>query len=243
MTTEVEVLEDEVHIDLRGRCPVLTFRDLQIDLTDTPMSKSDRAGVRALDLLITIPIAMLALPVMVLLALLVAATSRGPVFYKSHRETVGGRVFSMWKFRTMVADADEVLQQYFADNPDAKERFERSNKFKKDPRVTRVGRVLRRLSLDELPQLWNVVKGDMSVVGPRPRFDWESERFGSALPTVERVKGGLTGAWQVSGRSDLTFEERLAIEVEYSLNRTVRRDAAIIAKTALQMLKGSPGAY
>ncbi len=243
MQTDVELLEHEVSIDLRGRCPVLNFRDLTIDLIDTPVPKSDRVRVRILDLLITLPVAIVAVPVMLVLSIIVACTSRGPVFYRSHRETSNGDVFSMWKFRTMVADADEVLQQYFADNPDAKELFERNNKFKRDPRVTRVGRVLRRLSLDELPQLWNVIRGDMSVVGPRPRFDWESERFGSALPTVERVKGGLTGAWQVSGRSDLTFEERLAIEVKYATTRSIRHDLKIIAKTALQMLKGSPGAY
>lgn len=239
----IERLEEHVIIDLRHEPAVLLYRDTAVDLDDELPSRAERLKVRALDLAIAIPASIVLFPVVVVVAIIVGLTSKGPVFYKSNRQTRGGRWFEMMKFRTMVADADHVLEQYFSDNPDAKERFERHNKFRVDPRVTRVGQVLRKFSLDELPQLLNVIKGDMSVVGPRPQLDFEVERFGSARPTVQRVKGGMTGLWQVSGRSHLTFEERLALEVEYATTRSLKGDVSIIAKTAGQLVAGSPGAY
>ncbi len=240
---DFERLEDEVVIDLRPTPPVLEFRDRSISLDSSTPSMRQRLVIRALDLMIAVPVLVMASPAIVALGALVRLTSKGPVVYRSHRQTRDGKRFDMLKFRTMVSDADEVLEQYFADNPDAKQRFERHNKFRVDPRVTRVGRVMRKLSLDELPQLINVIKGEMSIVGPRPQLDFEAERFGSALPTVQRVKGGMTGLWQVSGRSHLTFEERLALEVEYATSRTLKQDLVIITKTAGQMVNGSPGAY
>lgn len=240
---DFESLEDQVMIDLRSEPPLLMFRDTKVDLITSRTTKRERFSVRLLDVtLASVALAGL-FPLMIVIGLVVKATSRGPVLYRSHRETRDGKPFAMFKFRTMVVDADEVLAQYLADDPDAKERFERHNKFKKDPRVTRHGRLLRTLSLDELPQVVNVLRGEMSIVGPRPRLDWESSRFGSALGTVERVKGGMTGQWQVSGRTHLTFEERLALEVEYATTRSLRGDLRIIARTAVQLGQGSPGAY
>ncbi len=239
----IERLEEHVIVDLRQEPAVLLYGDASVELDPSLPSRQERLAVRALDLAIAVPAAIVLFPVVVALAAVVGLTSKGPVFYKSNRQTRGGKWFEMLKFRTMVADADLVLEQYFSDNPDAKERFERHNKFKVDPRVTKIGRVLRKFSLDELPQLLNVIRGDMSVVGPRPQLDFEVERFGSARPTVQRVKGGMTGLWQVSGRSHLTFEERLALEVEYATSRSLKGDMAIIAKTAGQMVAGSPGAY
>ena len=238
-----ELLEDSVVIDLREDPPLLSIGDKTLTLNPSRPSLRQRAIVRSLDLLVAIPIAILALPFMVMIGALVGVTSRGPVLYRSTRQTRNGETFGMIKFRTMVADADEVLAQYLDDDPDARELFERHNKFQKDPRVTRVGRVLRGWSLDELPQFFNVINGEMSIVGPRPRLDWESTRFGVTLPTVERVKGGLTGQWQVNGRSDVTFEERLVMDVDYAIHRRLKSDLKILVKTARQFLQGSPGAY
>ncbi|MGH1504375.1 MAG: sugar transferase [Acidimicrobiales bacterium] len=240
----VETIQEAVVIDLRSQPPVLRLDGGdQLTLEQALPSRWSRAAVRVFDLALVVPAFVVALVPMVVIGLLVAITSRGPALYASTRQTRSGRVFKMWKFRSMVVDADAVLAQYLADDPDARELFERHHKFKKDPRVTKVGRVLRGLSLDELPQLWNVVRGDMSIVGPRPRLDWETERFGTAAATVERVKGGLTGAWQAGGRNDIPFHERLVIEVDYALHRSLWTDAKIVVRTAWQLLKGSPGAY
>ncbi len=239
----VEHLEEAVIIDLRREPPLLTLGELELELDDSEPSLRSRFVVRVFDLAVAIPALVVATPVMAAIAAVVAVTSRGPIIYRSSRQTRHGQTFGMIKFRTMVVDADEVLQQYLADDPDARELFERHNKFKSDPRVTRVGRVLRSLSMDELPQLLNVIRGEMSIVGPRPQLDWEAERFGSALPTVQRVKGGITGYWQVHGRSDVTFQERMVMDVDYAVRRTLRGDLGIVRRTVMQLLQGSPGAY
>lgn len=243
VASAIEVLEDDVVIDLRRHPPILTLGEVTLILDDSTPPAQSRAGVRALDLAIAIPALIVFSPVMAGIAALVAVSSKGPVLYRSSRQTRNGEEFGMLKFRTMVVDADEVLEQYLADDPSARELFERHNKFKRDPRVTRVGRVLRSLSLDELPQLVNVIRGEMSIVGPRPQLHWEAERFGSALATVHRVKGGITGLWQVSGRSDVTFEQRMVMDVDYALRRNAKLDLRILARTIGQLLKGSPGAY
>ena len=188
---------------------------------------------RVIDVLFAAGALIITAPLQLILALCIKLSDGGPILYRQTRLGINGEEFSVMRFRTMRHDAPAAKHQSTNQSPVVWA----------DKRMTTVGRFLEVTGLNEIPQLWNILRGDMSIVGPRPRFDWESDRFGSALPTVERVKGGLTGAWQVNGRSHLTFEERLALEVEYATRRTIRGDLAIMAKTALQMVKGSPGAY
>lgn len=183
-------------------------------------------------------------PIFLTVAVLVGLTSRGGVVYRSARSGQGSNRFEALKFRSMNHDAEARLEAVLAADPDAREEYERFHKLRKDPRVTRVGRFIRRTSLDELPQLLNVLRGDMSLVGPRPNLLNEVDRFGPALETVLRVKPGLTGLWQVSGRSNLGFDERVMLDVDYALNRTMVGDVGICVRTVGQMMSPrNSGAY
>lgn len=239
-----EHLEGELTIDLTATPPVLIVGgvDHQPLRTDVP-SLSSRLSVRALDLMISVPLFLAALPVIVVLMAAVWFGSSGPALFASRRITRDGRFFDMWKLRTMSVDGPAVLAEHFRQHPEDEAKFQASMKLEHDPRVTPLGRVLRRWSLDELPQLWNVIRGHMSIVGPRPLLSEEAERMGRAFPTVVRVKGGLTGLWQISGRSSLTFEERVPLDVEYVNERSIRRDLRILVTTVGQLLRGRPGAF
>ncbi len=239
-----EPLEGGLMIDLTASPPVLVVRgvDHQPLRTDAP-SLPSRIAVRSLDLLIAVPAFLLAFPVILLLLAAVWLASPGPALFASRRITRDGRFFDMWKLRTMVVDGPEVLAEHFRQHPEDEATFQASMKLEHDPRVTKLGHVLRRWSLDELPQLWNVIRGHMSIVGPRPLLAEEAKRMGRAFPTVVRVKGGLTGLWQISGRSTLTFEERVPLDVEYANDRTLGRDLRILLTTIGQLLRGRPGAF
>ncbi|TKJ33014.1 sugar transferase [Blastococcus sp. CCUG 61487] len=177
-------------------------------------------------------------PVLVTVALAVKLGSRGPVFFRQERVGRDGMTFSMLKFRTMVVGADRMVDELADDSDGNGVLFKK----KVDPRVTRVGRVLRRYSIDELPQLINVVKGDMSLVGPRPPLQREVEQYGYDMHRRFLVKPGLTGLWQVSGRSDLSWDESVRIDVRYVENWSLAFDFMILWKTAGAVLRGS-GAY
>lgn len=240
----VERLEGALTIDLTVSPPVLVVGGVENQplITDTP-SVPSRLAVRLLDLAIAIPAFLIALPIIVVLMLAVRGGSSGSALFASRRITRDGKFFNMWKLRTMVVDGPAVLAEHFRQHPEDEATFLASMKLENDPRVTPFGRVLRRWSLDELPQLWNVIRGQMSIVGPRPLLAEEAKRMGRAFPTVVRVKGGLTGLWQISGRSTLTFEERVPLDVEYVNERTLRRDLRILLVTIGQLLKGRPGAF
>lgn len=181
---------------------------------------------------------LLALPVILVCGLAVKLTSRGPVFFRQVRAGVDGTPFTMWKLRSMVVDAEARKQELMAHNESDGVLF----KMKRDPRITPVGAVLRRYSLDELPQLWNVVTGDMSLVGPRPPLLSETAEYHDAVHRRLRVKPGLTGLWQVSGRSDLSWDESVNLDLRYVDNWSVAMDLLILWKTARVVLRGS-GAY
>lgn len=238
-----EILEEGLVIDLTVEPPILHAKERSVALDAQLPSPGRRAAVRMLDLAVAIPGAIIAAPIMALVALVVFITSPGPVLYASTRYTRDAAPFRMWKFRSMVTNGDDVLAAHFVQEPGAHDEWIRHNKLQDDPRVTTVGRFIRRWSLDELPQLFNVVTGEMSAVGPRPLIKAELDRFGAALPAIGKVKSGLTGLWQVSGRSSLTFEERIVLDVVYVADRTILEDIRIVARTAGQLLKGSPGAY
>ncbi|WP_243095381.1 sugar transferase [Thermus thalpophilus] len=161
-----------------------------------------------------------------------------PVFFRHERVGKGGRRFFALKFRTMRKDAEEVLKRHLEESPEAKALWERERKLKDDPRVTRVGRWLRRLSLDELPQAVNVLKGEMSLVGPRPVTEEELARYKDALPLYLKVRPGLTGLWQVSGRNHLPYERRVALDRYYVQNWSVWLDLYLLARTVCVTITG-----
>lgn len=175
------------------------------------------------------------------LALLIKQRDKGPMLYGHRRIGFDGREFNCWKFRTMVVNGDEVLEQHLKENPEDAVMWSEQRKLTNDPRVTPIGQVLRKLSLDELPQLLNVLKGEMSLVGPRPIVRDELAHYGSTARYYLATRPGLTGLWQVSGRSDTTYAERVRMDRHYVVQWTLLSDLRIIARTvpALITSKGA----
>jgi lipopolysaccharide/colanic/teichoic acid biosynthesis glycosyltransferase len=197
-----------------------------------------RFGKRALDLLLGSLLLVAAFPFIVLAAILVKADSPGPVFHRAVRVGRGGRKFTFLKLRSMQRDAEELRALLLHRNEATGPAFKLTN----DPRVTRVGRVLRKTSLDELPQLWHVVQGHMSLVGPRPPFPEEVERYEPWMLRRLEVRPGLTCLWQISGRSDLSFEEWMRLDLEYVDRLSPGLDARILLLTIPAVISGR-GAY
>jgi len=197
---------------------------------------------RALDLAATVVGGIFVLPLIAALALLVRLESRGPIFYSDKRMGRDGELFSCVKFRTMVPDAESLLHELLAENEEAREEYLKYHKLRHDPRVTRVGRFLRKTSLDELPQLWNVLRGEMSLVGPRPYLPRESADIGVTQDEILRVTPGITGPWQVAGRNRSAFEERVEMDVSYVSDWSVWLDLVLLVRTSVCVLF-SRGAY
>ena len=183
----------------------------------------------------------LASPLFVLVPVLIKLTSRGPVFYRHLRLGRNGRPIRVWKFRSMYADADERLSRVLAENPARRAEWETKMKLGDDPRVTPFGRFLRKTSLDELPQLFNVFSGEMALVGPRPIVEKEVPFYGEAYPTFSSVRPGITGLWQVSGRSSTDYSSRIALDVQYVLNWSPWLDVWILMRTvgAVLLMRGA----
>ncbi len=178
--------------------------------------------------LTSMPVILLALGAV---SAVVMLSSPGPIFYSHRRIRKGGAFFSMWKFRTMCVNSAEVLEDYLARHPEAHAEWNETHKLRRDPRITPLGGFLRRYSLDELPQLWNVLMGQMSLVGPRPIVAAEVEKYGDCFDCYCRVKPGLTGLWQVSGRSELSYDARVALDCEYVEHWSLTKDCVILLKT------------
>ncbi|MCK0197266.1 sugar transferase [Ancylobacter sp. 6x-1] len=174
---------------------------------------------------------------MIVIAALIRCTMGGPAIFRHVRVGHGGIPFECLKFRTMVVDSEAVLARHLAADPAAAEEWQRTRKLKKDPRVTWLGRALRTSSLDELPQLINIIKGDMSCVGPRPIIADELELYGTDAAKYLAARPGLTGLWQVSGRSTLSYAERVALDAEYVNAWSIWSDVEIMARTVPAMLK------
>jgi lipopolysaccharide/colanic/teichoic acid biosynthesis glycosyltransferase len=202
------------------------------------------ATKRAIDLLVATPLLLLMLPVLLGCALIVWVFSPGPMLYRQRRSGREGRVFSLYKLRTMQPDADRRIEAVVRDDPVARDEWTRYRRLTTDPRlVPHVGAALRRTSLDELPQLWNVIRGDMSLVGPRPlELPSVEELPPAAMAARSRVRPGLTGLWQVSGRSDLTLVEMMAIDEAYVERWSLGLDLAILARTPAAVVRAH-GAY
>ena len=161
----------------------------------------------------------------------------GPIFFVQERIGKDGKIFKMYKYRSMVVGADEKLEKYLAENPAANAEYRIFKKLKDDPRITKVGDFLRKTSLDEFPQFINVLKGDMSLVGPRPYLPREQEDMGDYYKYIVTNKPGVTGFWQVKGRNDVTFEDRLHMDIDYYRKENLLLDIKLIFKTAEKVIK------
>lgn len=207
------------------------------------MRKIQGAIKRIIDIILSLVALIIGSPIFLAVALAIKLDSKGPIFYSQPRVGWNGKVFNFWKFRSMVENADEIL---FNDPELYRQLRSGSHKIKDDPRITKTGKLIRRTSLDELPQFYNVLKGDMSFVGPRAYRPDEVELYMSKkgseekelFPILLQVKPGITGAWQVSGRSKLTFAQRVRMDADYAKNWTLPGDLMIILKTPMAVLKG-----
>lgn len=199
---------------------------------------------RLFDIAFSLSVLILFFPIYIILALLIAISSEGPIFYIQERVGKNYRRFKCIKFRTMVTNADEILAQMMETSPELRQEFTSTFKLKQDPRITKIGHFLRITSLDEFPQFWNVLKGDMSVVGPRPLVAEELPKYGCHIDEILTIRPGITGLWQVSGRNDIPYPRRVQIDLQYVKFRNFGLDLRIILKTIdVVIIPKNNGAY
>jgi exopolysaccharide production protein ExoY len=195
---------------------------------------------RSFDIFLSCCVLLIGLPLFMIIAVIIKCTSEGPIFYCSLRLGREGKLFKFWKFRSMYKDASQKLDQLLKENPDLRKEWKVYFKLKNDPRVTPFGKFLRKTSLDEFPQFWNVLKGELSIVGPRPYLPSELDAIkkiaGLNVRKMLSVRPGLTGVWQTSGRSYLTFEQRVKLDLAYIGSRSFLFDLQLIAKTIPEIL-------
>jgi lipopolysaccharide/colanic/teichoic acid biosynthesis glycosyltransferase len=202
------------------------------------------AAKRAFDIVFSLLVLTVFSPLYLILAVAIAVSSPGPIFYVQERVGKNYRRFRCLKFRTMVNDADEMLASIMAESPQMQSEFADNFKLKDDPRITPIGKFLRLTSLDEFPQFWNVLKGDMSVVGPRPLVPEELQKYGDRMERVLSIRPGITGLWQVSGRNDIPYPQRVQIDAYYVSARSWLLDLWIIVKTiGVIIFTNDNGAY
>jgi Undecaprenyl-phosphate galactose phosphotransferase WbaP len=210
---------------------------------DNAASSAAAQGLkRTVDLLVGGAALVLLAPVFVTIAVLIQLDSEGPVFFRQERMGKGGEIFTLLKFRSMYRDADERLQQVLEADPERRREYETYHKLQDDPRVTPMGRLLRAYSLDELPQLLNVVRGDMSLIGPRAYMPGELPDMKGLETVILQTPPGVTGLWQVSGRNQLPFEDRVDLDVHYVQNWSLWLDLYLLVRTVPTVLKGEGAA-
>ena len=211
---------------------------------ETPRGRTALGGLvkRSLDVVAAVTLLVLLSPLFVFTALAIRFSSPGPVLFGHERIGLGGRVFRCWKFRTMEIDAAARLDAHLAEDPVAREEWTTHRKLRKDPRVTPLGQVLREYSVDELPQLLNVIRGDMSLVGPRPVVAEELVGYGAEARHYCAARPGITGLWQVSGRSDTDFAQRVELDARYVRSWSFATDVVILLRTVPAVL-GARGSY
>ncbi len=236
------VMFDDAHMGSVWFTPLHLVEHLGLEVTHQLINPAQQFIKRLLDLFLIFLSLPLLLPLWALIALAIKLDSPGPVFYTQKRVGHGGKDIRIWKFRTMVANAEEVLEQYLARDPALRSEWQENFKLKHDPRITRMGRFLRRTSLDELPQLWNVLRREMSLIGPRPIVTEEIPLYGDDFDIYKQVVPGMTGLWQISGRNDTTYQERVNLDVYYVQNWSIWLDVHILIHTFLSALQGR-GAY
>lgn len=181
-------------------------------------------------------IALIPLTIIIYIANLLSK-DKGPLFYCQERIGKDGKIFKMYKYRSMVVGADEKLFKYLQENEEARKEYKEYKKLKNDPRVTRVGNFIRKTSLDEFPQFINVLKGEMSLVGPRPYLPREKEDMKEYYTYIIQSRPGITGYWQIAGRSDVTFDDRLKMDYNYNQNKSLKTDFKLLIKTVLNVVK------
>ena len=217
-------------------------KNLLINFNNNLLKLNNRVIQYLFNKIVSILLALLLVPVFVIIGILIRIDSRGPILYQARRIGYKDKDFYIYKFRTMINDADKKLDELLNSSSRIQEEFEDSYKIKNDPRVTRIGRFLRKTSLDELPQIFNVLKGEMNLVGPRPIVRDETKKYGEAFYELIKLKPGITGLWQISGRNDLEYEERVQLDLFYIKNWSLWMDIMILFKTISVVLKGK-GAY
>lgn len=203
---------------------------------EQPNAVYARSTKRVFDLVISIMLLPILIPIIAALYVRVRM-SGGPGFFGHNRIGKNGRVFRCWKVRTMVPDAEERLQALLASDPVARKSWDMDRKLRDDPRVTKFGEFLRKTSLDELPQIFNVLKGDMSLIGPRPVTPDELEKYGAYSKIYLAMRPGVTGLWQVSGRNDVSYTERVMLDRRYFATMSLRVDLAVLFKTVGAVLR------
>jgi Undecaprenyl-phosphate galactose phosphotransferase WbaP len=217
----------------------LDFHDFAgISVRNNLLLPRARMAKRLIDLTLCVLAASISVPIIVLISILILLDSGCPIFFSQRRLGRNGKTFRIWKFRTMVKNAEQLKQLHVMRHPERCKEWTENQKLKEDPRITRVGRVLRKTSLDELPQFWNILKGDMSIVGPRPIIHEEVVKYRDSYSLYVKTTPGLTGIWQVSGRNKTTYEERVACDAFYVRNWSVWLDVCVMAKTVLVILTG-----
>ena len=223
----------------------MTTVNANFDVSGQPLAvRAPQGGFRkrVFDITAASLLLLLFLPLMFFIGVIMFSTEGGDIFFAHSRIGYRGRSFRCFKFRSMVKNAEAALARHLQENPAARQEWEATQKLRDDPRITPLGRFLRATSLDELPQLFNVVAGDMSLVGPRPIVSNEIARYGIYFEDYASARPGLTGLWQVSGRSDLSWNESVRLDLRYVENWSPALDAMILWKTAAAVIRGS-GAY
>ncbi len=224
-----------MELKMSNQIGIATNEILPLQMKNTENSlielKSYEVIKRTADVVISSVSLIFLAPLFLLIALFIKKESKDNIFYSQMRIGKDGKAFKLYKFRTMVPDADKKLDELLASDKNAKKEYEINKKLKNDPRITKVGNFLRKTSLDELPQLINVLKGEMSLIGPRPYLLKEKEDMENYYRYIVQSKPGITGLWQVSGRSNTTFKERLKLDLEYNGKKSLKEDTIILFKT------------
>lgn len=243
MTTNSQLISVKVVQSFFKRSLYAMMSNLGLQGTSVP-TLSGEVIKRLFDIVFSLSVLIFCSPLYLILAILIAISSPGPIFYIQKRVGKNFKTFGCVKFRTMVQNADQVLAKILEENPHLKQEFDENFKLKQDPRITWIGKFLRYTSLDEFPQFWNVLMGEMSVVGPRPLVPDELSRYGYRIQKVLSIRPGITGLWQVSGRNDIPYDKRIRMDVYYASSHNWLMDLWIVVKTiGVMLFPRNNGAY
>lgn len=233
-----KVLDTQLHANVHP----LPVRNIPSNFKQQRPHWCHSIGMYLFDLCISFLAILLFLPLLLIIACIIRVSSPGPILFVQQRMGKDGKQFPCLKFRSMVVDASDRLAHLLATSDDARKEWERDQKLRNDPRITPIGHILRKTSLDELPQLFNVLIGQMSIVGPRPIIEQEIQRYGMRYAAYCSIRPGLTGLWQVSGRSELSYETRVRLDAFYAKRKSLAYDLTICFRTVPAVL-ASRGSY